>query len=777
MDWSTAIRRFLEHCELERGHSPATIANYQHYLTRFSNFAESQGSSGPENLTLELVRSFRLFLNRLASVTQSGKQEVTSEKQEETTPPPVGKESAASIDLRPTTYDLRHSIKAPLSRATQNYHLIALRALLKYLQKTDVPTLSPEKIELADSDEPAVTFLNADEVAKLMNQPNPGQIYGLRDRAIIELLYSTGLRVAELIRLDRSTVPTNGSELSVLGKGGKRRVVFVTESAKQAIDTYLKLRHDDSPALFVNHTKAKKIPTRLTARSTQRQLEHYAKLAGINKHVTPHTLRHCLQANTRISLSRGVAAAQQLYAHPSWKIKAYDWQRGWQVVRSINSATQHQTNRLVSVYAGGYELMCTPEHRLFSLNEEGVVEITAGALRPGMYVAGARKIQQQSKHYYAVDTWRILGYITGDGCTSLQRHGVLISDKDQQQLVYYQTLIRQEFNKVARIEASHWSQSFTLLCYHRPLVRLLVKLGLHQYSIERRIPSQLFGSSQQAIAAFLAGYYDAEGNSGGKPRFFSANKELLKDVQFLLLRLGIDAHLYQRDRQVKLPQGAVIPHRMFSLLILNRSDQERFRQLVPTRKLFSIEPNEVDERIPVGSMLKALTEQGVTDGKHLFSRRKDQQTLKYPSRYTSLAMLPTRATIMRFYHRFKRMGLRDRRVNLLQWLANHTQQLKWLKVRSVQSRETNEIVYDFSVNETETLITDGFISHNSFATDLLQNGADLRSVQALLGHASVTTTQRYTHVTDQHLREVHEAFHAKRRQTGNTNTLSDSDSL
>ncbi len=314
MTWRESIRRFLEHCELERGHSPATVRNYTHYLTRFSNFAESRGSAGPEGLTLELVREYRLFLNRLSS-TQTDS-EVRGKRQETRATTPLPGEQTERKDAH--SYLMPHTsyLTPPLSRATQNYHLIALRALLKYLHKTDIPTLSPEKIELADSDEPAVTFLTTDEVEVLMQAPNTATIQGVRDRAMIELLYSTGLRIAELMRLDTKDLPATGSELSVLGKGGKRRVVFISDRARDAVNAYRKLRHDDSPALFVNHTKAKKIPTRLTPRSAQRQLEHLARLAGIAKHVTPHTLRHSF-ATDLLQNGADLRSVQALLGHAS----------------------------------------------------------------------------------------------------------------------------------------------------------------------------------------------------------------------------------------------------------------------------------------------------------------------------------------------------------------------------------------------------------------------------------------------------------------------------
>jgi len=312
MTWETAIRQFLEHCELERGHSHATIANYQHYLTRFSSFLIDQGSHGPQDLTLEQIRSYRLFLNRLGS---AAKPTVVSDR---TTPstktPPTGEESvpsATTTDIAPTATP--HS---PLSRSTQNYHMIAIRSLLKYLRKIDVPTLAPEKIDLASTDDPDVTVLSPAELEQLFKQPNTATVQGLRDRAILELLYSSGLRVAELARLDKSQLPHQGNEISVLGKGGKRRVVFVSPEARDAIDAYLKFRHDDSPAVFVNHTRAKKIPTRLTSRSCERQIAHYAAAAGIAKHVTPHTLRHSF-ATDLLQNGADLRSVQALLGHAS----------------------------------------------------------------------------------------------------------------------------------------------------------------------------------------------------------------------------------------------------------------------------------------------------------------------------------------------------------------------------------------------------------------------------------------------------------------------------
>lgn len=722
MQFAKAKTDFLEYLEIEQNRSQKTIQNYDHYLTRLLDFA---GDIKISDIDAELIRKWRLWLNRLGTNTSD-----------------------------------------ELGKTTQNYHLIALRSFLKFCAKRNIPALAADKVELARTRRKQVTFLNENELERIFDQPDVSTLAGVRDRAILELLFSSGLRVSELVGLDRDHINLKRREFMVRGKGQKDRPIFISPEAARWIEEYLQMRDDNARPLFVRYSGTKKADLsgnflRLTVRSVQRIVARYALLAGITKHVSPHTLRHCLHGNTRISLPRTVISAQELFiANNPGEVKSLQWTRGYQTKRQLIQRTAHFTTEMIKVMAGGYELICTPEHRLFTIGETGIEEIEAGQLQPGQYVAGVKKISQQSKKYYPAELWRLLGYLWGDGHISQRRRGVFATDKDITYLEYYQDIIRRQFNKESYVRPSKYSQSFTLNCYHMPLVRLCQSLGLDKRSTERRVPAKLFASSEADIAAFLAGFYDAEGNSGGEPRYFSANKELIKDVQMLLLRLGIDARLYRRFREVRLPHNnEYMEHQMYWLHILHKPDQERFRQLVPTLKAFSMQNGWIGEKLPVGPLLKALTELGLTQGRHLHSRRKDQQTLKYPSHYTIGEIVPTRETAMRFYVRFKRMGLNDPRLNLLRRLASSNNQLKWLRVSSTERVFGEAQVFDFAVEETENLITDGFISHNSFATDLLMNGADLRSVQAMLGHSNIATTQIYTHVTDPHLRTVHEKFH------------------
>lgn len=251
---SDLIMEYVEHLEVERGRSSKTAENYDHYLGRLIEFA---GMIDVVDITSELVRKYRLWLNRY-----------TNEQGE------------------------------PLSIITQSYHLIALRGFLAYCAKRDIETLSPAKIELPKVVRKQVTFLTPDEVQAMLDATaNTSGISGLRDQAIIELLFSSGLRVSELTELNRDHINTKRREFMVRGKGQKDRAVFISQSAASAVEKYLEAREDNIPPLFLNHSRNNITSTsgdyrRLSPRSIQRMINKYARLAGITKHVTPHTMRH-----------------------------------------------------------------------------------------------------------------------------------------------------------------------------------------------------------------------------------------------------------------------------------------------------------------------------------------------------------------------------------------------------------------------------------------------------------------------------------------------------
>jgi site-specific recombinase XerD len=276
MALSNLITEFLEYCEIERGHSPRTVRNYHHYLGRFLEFA---GDIEPGKIDLELVRRYRLALNR--QTDEHGK---------------------------------------PLKKITQNYHIIALRAFLKYLIKRDIQTLPPEKIELADVEGRDITFLDGDEVERLIAATDPREIRGKRDRAILETLFSTGLRISELVGLDRDRINLERGEFAVIGKGGKQRLVFLSERSKESLGDYLHARTDADPALFIRHSNKQLAinneTMRLTARQIQRLIKFYAKKAGILKKITPHVLRHSFATDLLMG-GADLRAVQQLLGHAS----------------------------------------------------------------------------------------------------------------------------------------------------------------------------------------------------------------------------------------------------------------------------------------------------------------------------------------------------------------------------------------------------------------------------------------------------------------------------
>ncbi|MFA6503026.1 MAG: site-specific tyrosine recombinase/integron integrase [Candidatus Paceibacterota bacterium] len=273
-----AKRQFLEYIEIERGRAVKTVENYDHYLSRFF---EQMRVKNIGDISEQTVREFRLWLNR-----QPG------------------------------------SGNDPMKRRTQNYYMIALRAFLKFLRKRDIPAISPEKIELAKLPERQIDLINSTELERLMRAPREAYekekdpekaLPFLRDTAILELLFSTGLRVSELCALN-SDIDLSRDEMSVRGKGEKVRVVFLSDAAKSAVREYLKARKDMEEALFVDGRPDK--PHRITPRDVQRHLKAYVSRAGITSVVTPHTLRHAF-ATDLLSNGADIRSVQQLLGHAS----------------------------------------------------------------------------------------------------------------------------------------------------------------------------------------------------------------------------------------------------------------------------------------------------------------------------------------------------------------------------------------------------------------------------------------------------------------------------
>lgn len=284
MDLQQLKREFLEHCELEKGQSALTVENYSRYLDRFLEFIKSperEEKITPSGITQEIIHRYRLHVNRLKDMQGQ-----------------------------------------PLKKSTENYHMLAVRAFLRYLAWRGISSLSPEKVPVAKSEDREITFLEGQEVKTIIDSPNTAKISGLRDKAILEFLFSTGLRVSELAGLDTSDINFQRGEISVLGKGKKVRVVFLSSDALYTIDQYLKNRgfirpeagtfkKDLEEPLFLSRRQE-----RLTVRSIERIVKKYAQRAGITKKVSPHTLRHSFATDLLIA-GADIRSVQSMLGHSS----------------------------------------------------------------------------------------------------------------------------------------------------------------------------------------------------------------------------------------------------------------------------------------------------------------------------------------------------------------------------------------------------------------------------------------------------------------------------
>jgi len=287
---------FLDWLEIEKGLSSKSQENYARFLKRFFDWLKMSSLENlkPHELTPEHIRKYRLFLSR---------------------------------QYLPKT-------KQPLKKSTQNYYLIAFRSLLNYFADRDILSLPAEKIKLAkDKGERQVRFLNLEQLEKLFSTPDVSKIQGLRDRAILETLFSTGTRIAELTALNWEQIKINLGmeelELSIVGKGGRIRTVYFSQRALFWLRKYLETRKDKEKALFINYRSKIRAPRRLTPRSIEKIIKKYAILAGLPLTTTPHVMRHSFATDL---LNQGVdlrtiqeflghksIAATQIYAHVTSK--------------------------------------------------------------------------------------------------------------------------------------------------------------------------------------------------------------------------------------------------------------------------------------------------------------------------------------------------------------------------------------------------------------------------------------------------------------------------
>lgn len=298
-------REFLEYLEVERNVSKLTIRNYKHYLDRLLAFL-----AGETDDTIYAMVTLATMDSPSPVVKSSVKSLQTSV---------LTSEKIREFRLFLSRYVDGHGIT--LKRVTQNYHLIAIRSFLKYLSKRDVPAISPDKIDLPKAESHSIKFLDKDAVDRLLNQPEISHPEGLRDKAMLETLFSTGLRVSELVKLNKDHINLERREFGVIGKGRRARVVFLSESAVYWLEKYLGDRKDDYMPLFIRY--GGKLPAandktgeswRLSARSVQRSVEKYVKKARLPIKITPHGLRHSF-ATDLLSNGADLRAIQEMLGH------------------------------------------------------------------------------------------------------------------------------------------------------------------------------------------------------------------------------------------------------------------------------------------------------------------------------------------------------------------------------------------------------------------------------------------------------------------------------
>lgn len=274
------ISDFLEYCEIDRNLSPGTIRMYHYYLSKFAEWLKKNHHENitPEKLTVDLIRQYRLYLSHYVN-----------------------------------------PVKGRLKRNTQMYFLVAIRAFLRHLGRLGINTVSPEQIELGKSRDRLIKFLTGEQLNRLLDMPNIDTRMGLRDKAILEMLFSTGLRVSELVKLNRDNINFNTREFGVIGKGGKARIVFLSKRAADWLSRYLKSRDDQFTPLFIR-TKGALSPIdngekmRLTIRTVERVVEKYGRKAGIPMRIGPHVLRHSF-ATDLLSAGADLRSVQELLGH------------------------------------------------------------------------------------------------------------------------------------------------------------------------------------------------------------------------------------------------------------------------------------------------------------------------------------------------------------------------------------------------------------------------------------------------------------------------------
>ncbi|HDD68973.1 MAG TPA: hypothetical protein ENG61_01275 [Candidatus Korarchaeota archaeon] len=647
-----------------------------------------------------------------------------------------------------SAYLLKIKSERSLSNSTLLRRIASLRTFYEFLVDQGMIETNPVTIRRPRVRRKLPRVLSREEVERLISAGKSE-----RDRLLLRLLYATGARVSEISSLRWEDV--NLKERTAIirgGKGGKDRIVLFDEKTAQELEKY-KEKRGGQGRIFP-----------LSPRTIQRIVKMAAARAGLRKDIHPHTLRHCLHPETRVLTSNGFLPAKLLFFFNHEVLTIDPSDHSWKTCK-VSQKLHHIADRLLSIWAGGRELICTPEHTVFVLRKGRVVEIQAGELSVGDYIAGVGRIPfNTGRRYLDADLWQLIGYYVGDGGLCEERRVVRLCDKRKEIAEHYKKIAENYgFNSsIKRI-----GNSYEVHIYSVTFIELLKTLLLDKVSSQRRVPVKLFEATEEERWAFISGFLDAEGwqRKDGVIAFANSNKELLKDIQMLLLSMGVHANLEKRIREVKLPGGKIIENnKIYYLLICRGEDINKFvensrsvKDLCKIRRLRVL--SQKNQVIPVHDLLKDI-----------YRRRKEAgKPVGMLWRYSKIP--PSREKLKELL----KMLEDEPEYEMLKKLCE--QDIVWLKVNNIERsggyseyvknkevKITRFTVYDFEVDQTNTLVTDGILSHNSMATHLLESGADLRAIQELLGHASLSTTQIYTHVSKEHLKKEYEKLWDKERK-------------
>lgn len=629
-------------------------------------------------------------------------------------------------------------------KGNSNATLGLAHASLKYFLKDYLKLAAIDDVKVPKKAKTLPTILSKDEVRALLHGAKPG-----RNRLLLQFIYSTGVRVSEAVNMKVEDINFKEKIGKVKsGKGAKDRIIILSKNWCLMGKKYVERKKVKSPFLF-----SKKNGKHITSDTVQRIVRKAAKRAGITKEVTPHSLRHCVEAKTRVFVQGGVLPASAIYSgNAPIQVYSVDWAANETILAPLIGKEERTLDELLEIWADGYWIACTPEHRFFVPSEYGLAEAAAENLKPGDYVLGAKNVPVHGRHIANPDWWRLIGYILGDGTISEARRGVIINDKSMATLALYQDIAQRELGKTPTLNQLLDRNSFELVYYPKNFVSQLKSMGMMVKAPQKRVPLELFGATTEEISHFLAGYYDADGNEGG-PKMFSSSKELLKDAQMLLLRLGIDSHLYRRERTVRLPQGKIIRHIIFNLAILHPPDQLLFRALIPTRKKIKVLNRFTGEKIPAQKVVAKIYAKLKANKGALYKIQNAIKIRHFP-RYLKLS--PVRETLENLVSEISKLDYLQEETAALQSLMGNS--FKWLKIKKIAKKTEPAKVYDFTVAGTENFVADGFVVHNCFATHLLEAGENIRNIQELLGHSNLNTTQIYTHVSTEQLKKVQSPF-------------------